>query len=508
MKLYLVHNNVRDSNPVATTTTNAAGYWQFQWVVSGRGANFTGYDVVQQPTPGGYTNYFVDATGCACQESPEEPRNAAARWQLAYAAPPFTAPSGAIYFLRRLPQGSSLETSTKLPVKGNSKTTYYIGGVYEVDGDGTTRSYFGAGGASALRTISGGAQSVLYLHGDHLGSVSLATDSTGNKVSEQEFDPWGGVRSGGVSQTTHNYTGQQLDSTGLLYYHARYYDPGLARFVSADSIVPGMAVAAGGFGAIGTDDSASMKGLTVDYHETGFAAAANGENAMTLQRGFYFQLSNDDKQKAKSSAGPLNPQALNRYSYVLNNPLRYTDPTGHGVYLTKQEAKKLAHLLNQLAYDMAKGAQGQYVRSYIEALVAFFLPIVGPLGNAEGLAASLAALSAIELQQIAEAISWYADESPEGIALSVSTNAFGQNPTFGIACQTQGGCPSDDPHVEDGVWRLSISWGTYDFLMGISGKQLKSDNFDGAGMYGYKGRKITCAEASKFRTWWRNDHCW
>ena len=28
-------------------------------------------------------------------------------------------------------------------------------------------------------------------------------------------------------------------------------------------------------------------------------------------------------------SGPLNPQALNRYSYVLNNPLRYVDPTGH-----------------------------------------------------------------------------------------------------------------------------------------------------------------------------------
>jgi len=25
---------------------------------------------------------------------------------------------------------------------------------------------------------------------------------------------------------------------------------------------------------------------------------------------------------------PGDPQALNRYSYVLNNPLRYTDPTG------------------------------------------------------------------------------------------------------------------------------------------------------------------------------------
>jgi len=90
-----------------------------------------------------------------------------------------------------------------------------------------------------------------------------------------------------------------------------------------------MAMAAGGFGAIGPDNSASMRGLTVDYHESGFAAAASGENAMTLQQGFYFQLSNNDKQQAASPGGPMNLQALNRYSYVLNNPLRYTDPTGH-----------------------------------------------------------------------------------------------------------------------------------------------------------------------------------
>ncbi|WP_081752724.1 hypothetical protein [Kallotenue papyrolyticum] len=34
-------------------------------------------------------------------------------------------------------------------------------------------------------------------------------------------------------------------------------------------------------------------------------------------------------QAAKDQWGPRNPQALNRYSYVLNNPIRYVDPTGH-----------------------------------------------------------------------------------------------------------------------------------------------------------------------------------
>jgi hypothetical protein len=36
--------------------------------------------------------------------------------------------------------------------------------------------------------------SVIYLHGDHLGSVSAASDSTGTRISQQEYDPWGKLR--------------------------------------------------------------------------------------------------------------------------------------------------------------------------------------------------------------------------------------------------------------------------------------------------------------------------
>jgi hypothetical protein len=47
--------------------------------------------------------------------------------------------------------------------------------------------------------------------------------------------------------------------------------------------------------------------LTVDFHELGFVATANGENAFRAQKGFWFQLSGDDRQQAKSPWGPANP---------------------------------------------------------------------------------------------------------------------------------------------------------------------------------------------------------
>jgi hypothetical protein len=53
--------------------------------------------------------------------------------------------------------------------------------------------------------------------------VALSVNAATGATSSQEFDPWGAVRSGSVPQTSLNYTGQRKDSTGLRYYHARYY---------------------------------------------------------------------------------------------------------------------------------------------------------------------------------------------------------------------------------------------------------------------------------------------
>ena len=146
---------------------------------------------------------------------------------------------------------------------GPAGTTVYIGNLYECSG-GVCAKYIVANGVRlALKT----ATQTYFYHQDHLGSTRLVTDVDGNKVEEIFYKPFGeAVQDTGGLSLNHKYTGQELDAeTGLYFYNARYYNPKLGKFVSADSVVP----------------------------------------------------------------DPVNPQSLNRYSYVINNPLRYSDPTGH-----------------------------------------------------------------------------------------------------------------------------------------------------------------------------------
>jgi RHS repeat-associated protein len=230
----------------------------------------------------------------------------------------------------------------KVSVSGGvTTTTRYVGGVVEyVTGNKVVSSYDGIAVRTSVGTPSVTNQgTIVYLHSDHLGSVSVTTTggggiaTWGNIVQAQNFDPWGAVRSGGITATEFNYTGQRKDAgTGLLFYNARYYDPALARFTQADSIVPGTAEGNGGEAdSLEYDESSALRPLTVDFHERSFVEGLNKENDLTLQKGFWFQLSAEVKQDqdTKQQWGPQNAQALNRYTYVLNNPLRYIDPSGH-----------------------------------------------------------------------------------------------------------------------------------------------------------------------------------
>ncbi len=144
-------------------------------------------------------------------------------------------------------------------------TTTYLSNYYEWTGTAGVKYYYAGSERVAMRDAGG---TLYFLLGDHLGSTSKVATATGGLVSELRYGPWGDTRySSGTTPTNFHFTGQRQDSGlgGIYYYGARWYDPYLNRWLQPDTIVPG--------------------------------------------------------------AG--NPQALDRYTYSLNSPTNYTDPSGH-----------------------------------------------------------------------------------------------------------------------------------------------------------------------------------
>ena len=119
-----------------------------------------------------------------------------------------------------------------------STTTIFVGNYYEITGSAVTKYYYSGVTRVAMRTSSG----VRYLFGDHLGSASVTADNSGGNVTRQLYKAWGETRSSGSVPTKYQFTGQYAyngsGEIGLLYYVARFVDPQLGRFISADTIIP------------------------------------------------------------------------------------------------------------------------------------------------------------------------------------------------------------------------------------------------------------------------------
>jgi RHS repeat-associated protein len=84
-----------------------------------------------------------------------------------------------------------------------------------------------------MRTDDEGTQGLL---SDGLGST-LALTASGEVVTEYTYEPFGATGTTGAGAANRSqYTGRENDGTGLYYYRARFYHPGLQRFISEDPI--------------------------------------------------------------------------------------------------------------------------------------------------------------------------------------------------------------------------------------------------------------------------------
>jgi RHS repeat-associated protein len=117
---------------------------------------------------------------------------------------------------------------------------------------------------------------VRYFFSDHLGSTNVVTGATGTNIAEEsDFYPYGGERviTDTLGNQNYKFTGKERDSeSGLDYFGARHYTSSLGRFMTPDW---------------------SEEPEPLPYGNVG------------------------------------DPQSLNLYSYVRNNPLNSTDQDGH-----------------------------------------------------------------------------------------------------------------------------------------------------------------------------------
>ena len=80
-----------------------------------------------------------------------------------------------------------------------------------------------------------------FYHSDNVGNTRVLTDVNGNVIDRYDYSGFGEQVGSGTS-TAHQFGSHDFDqATGLIYMNARYYDPKLGRFISADTMVQGIA---------------------------------------------------------------------------------------------------------------------------------------------------------------------------------------------------------------------------------------------------------------------------
>jgi RHS repeat-associated protein len=216
----------------------------------------------------------------------------------------------------------------------------YIGQLYErVEiSDGGTEHRFqvsAGGGTVAVHSVwESGTEQTRYWHRDHLGSVTAVTGEAGTLVERFSYEVWGKRRDGVswkdgplgqfMAGPLRGFQGHEhLDHVGLIHMNGRVYDPELGRFLSPDPFVQ----------------------------------------------------------------FPESTQNYNRYTYVGNNPLSYTDPSGYFIAvvvmaMASQAATSVATaaLIGAIAGYMATGTTRGALIGAVSGAVAFGIGEAGSLG--------------------------------------------------------------------------------------------------------------------------------
>lgn len=223
---------------------------------------------------------------------------------------------------------------------------------------------------AVMPPYAGSVNQILFYHGDYKGSESLIFAPNQDFVQGIDYWPFGAVRANLVNgnylvDVRHKFTDQELENDlGLYYYGGRWYDPETGRFISPDPFVQ----------------------------------------------------------------APKNPQNLNRYSYVVNNPTNLVDPSGNFFLLLAVAAAIYSAYQNISAgIESARSGHGffrGYFRSYAAQAAGFAAGLIGGVVAGPILGAIGGVLTSVGVPQVvATAISAVGSVAAAGAAGGVASAA-------------------------------------------------------------------------------------
>ncbi|MFH1811927.1 MAG: SpvB/TcaC N-terminal domain-containing protein [Pseudomonadota bacterium] len=123
-----------------------------------------------------------------------------------------------------------------------------------------------------------------YLHYDHTGSVTLATDSQGEITGLRRYFPYGGVRYQSGELGEFGFSGQEIDQgSGLLHFANRLLDPDLGRWNSVDPAF--LTFTKDGVDAEVLSESTTGYAYVSDNPVSGFDPDGTGERLNAVGRG-------------------------------------------------------------------------------------------------------------------------------------------------------------------------------------------------------------------------------
>ena len=227
-----------------------------------------------------------------------------------------------------------------------------------------------------------------YYHNDHLGSPSIVTDENGDIVQTLDYYPFGGSYINDQEDSFDSrskFTGKEMDETNLHYYDARYYDSSIGRFISQDPLL----LRIGG----NELDAKAWKQSRISLKNP------NKEYKKMLNK---LELKDSGFKKNKKSKlfnkTIKDPKRLNGYSYTINNPVKYIDPTGE---VTEDQWSTLSgNMQDNMNYDFVMmgsasmaimicpggqpaGVTGLYVSGYDYAVSTVKINIVEAASNSK-----------------------------------------------------------------------------------------------------------------------------